>query len=64
MENTSKKEVETINRVCFFAIKARGGEPLRACVYYTVFRRCQGREKFSGLCPQNFSALFLDKTGV
>ncbi len=46
------------------AIKARGGEPLRACVYYVVFRRCQGRENFSGLCPRNFSAQFLDKTSV
>ena len=27
-------------------IKARGGKPLRACVYYCCFRRCQGREKF------------------
>ena len=45
-----------------YAIKARGGEPLRACVNYVVFRRCQGRENFSGRCPRNFSALFLDKT--
>ena len=44
-----------------YAIKARGGEPLRACVNYAVFRRCQGRENFSGLCPRNFSTLFLDK---
>ena len=29
-------------------IKARGGEPLRACVNYAVFHRCQGRENFSG----------------
>ena len=46
------------------AIKARGAELLRACVYYVVFRRCQGRENFSGRCPRNFSAQFLDKTSV
>ena len=46
------------------ATKARGGGPLRACVNYVAFRRCQGRENFSGRCPRNFSAQFLDKTGV
>ena len=46
------------------ATKARGGEPLRACVYCVVFRRCQGRENFCGRFPRNFSALFLDKTSV
>ena len=31
-----KKEVETINRVCFFAIKARDGRPLRACFDFNL----------------------------
>ncbi len=47
-----------------YAIKARGGEPLRACVNYAVCRRCQGREKFRRFCPRNFSTLFLDKSDV
>ena len=34
------------------------------CSQILTFRRCQGRENFSGLCPLNFSALFLDKTGA
>ena len=46
------------------ATKARSGKPLRACVYYVAFRRCQGRENFSGRCPRNFSAQFLDKSDV
>ena len=35
-----------------------------ARVLILTCRHCQGRENFSGLCPRNFSALFLDKTGV
>ena len=31
-----KKEVETISRVCFFAIKARDGRPLRACFDFNL----------------------------
>ena len=43
------------------AIKARGGEPLRACVYYAVFRRCQGREKFVVHSPKIFRRCSLTK---
>ena len=42
----------------------RGAEDRSARVLILICRRCQGREKFSGLCPRNFSARFLDKTSV
>ena len=45
------------------AIKARAGNR-SARVAILTYRRCQGRENFSGRCPRNFSARFLDKTSV
>ena len=39
----------------------RGAGDRSARVLILTFRRCQGRENFSELCPRNFSALFLDK---
>ena len=40
----------------------RGAGDRSARVLILICRRCQGRENFSGQCPRNFSALFLDKT--
>ena len=45
------------------AIKARAGNR-SARVAILTYRRCQGRENFSGRCPRNFSAQLLDKTGA
>ena len=42
----------------------RGAGNRSARVLILTKHRCQGRENFSGLCPRNFSALFLDKTSV
>ena len=39
----------------------RGARVRSARVLILTCHRCQGRENFSGLCPRNFSALFLYK---
>ena len=62
-KHTSKDKAEIINKAFRFAIKADGKKcrPLFANFNFSSLSRAR---KFSGLCPQNFSALFLDKTGA